>query len=53
VPSALLNRLKHYFLTYKNLPDDPNQNVSIEATYGADEAKEIIKRSVIDYENHF
>jgi inorganic pyrophosphatase len=53
VPPALLTRLKHYFLTYKNLPDDPKQNVSIEATYGSDEAKEIIRRSVADYRQHF
>jgi inorganic pyrophosphatase len=53
VPVALLNRLKHYFLTYKNLPDDPKQNVSIVATYGADEAKEIIRRSVQDYGVHY
>lgn len=53
VPVALLNRLKHYFLTYKNLPDDTKQNVSIEATYGAVEAKEIIQKSVKDYQNHF
>lgn len=53
IPVALLNRLKHYFLTYKNLPDDPKQNVSIVATYGADEAREIIRRSVEDYKNNF
>lgn len=51
VPPGLLNRLKHYFLTYKNLPHENPQKVSIEATFGAVESREIIKRSIEDYEN--
>ena len=50
IPAGLLKRLKHYFLTYKNLPNENPQKVSIEDTFGADEAKEIIKRSVEDYD---
>jgi inorganic pyrophosphatase len=45
----LLNRLKHYFLTYKNLPDDASQKVHISSIYGAAEAKEVIQRSINDY----
>lgn len=51
IPAGQLKRLEHYFLTYKNLPNENPQKVSIEATFGADEAKEIIKRSMADYNN--
>lgn len=47
-PQALLNRLKHYFLTYKNLPDEPIQ-VEIAAVYGQQEALEVIQKSMQDY----
>lgn len=49
---AIINRLKHYFLTYKNLPGN-NQPVQIESVYGSQEAKEVIKKSLIDYKNSF
>jgi inorganic pyrophosphatase len=49
IPAGLLNRLKHYFLTYKNLPDDASQKVQISSIYGAAEAKEVIQRSIYDY----
>jgi inorganic pyrophosphatase len=51
VPAALLNKLRHYFLTYKNLPDDSNKKVQIAATYNAAEAKEVIRRSIADYDS--
>jgi inorganic pyrophosphatase len=51
VPAALLNKLRHYFLTYKNLPDDSNKKVQIAATYSAAEAKEVIRRSIADYDS--
>lgn len=53
VPAGVLNRLKHYFLTYKNLPDDPNKKVFIDAIYGAEEAKEVIRRSIADYNKDY
>ena len=49
-PPDLLNRLKHYFLTYKNLPDGSNANqVTIEGVYGRSEALEVITKSIQDY----
>lgn len=49
---AIINRLKHYFLTYKNLPGNI-QPVQIESVYGSAEAKEVIKKSLTDYKNAF
>ncbi|HWB63683.1 MAG TPA: inorganic diphosphatase, partial [Chitinophagales bacterium] len=51
---AVLNRLKHYFLTYKDMPGSTEKRkVEIAAVYGRDEAYEVIKRSVADYKNRF
>jgi inorganic pyrophosphatase len=53
VPVSIINRLKHYFLTYKEIPDPENrqdQKCVISHTYGAEEAKEVIRRSMLDYQ---
>ena len=47
-PVAIVNRLKHYFLTYKNMPDVENL-CEITDTYNQAEAFEVIKRSWNDY----
>ena len=53
-PDALINRLKHYFLTYKQMPGEtPQKTVEITHVYGKDEAHEIISRSVSDYERYY
>jgi inorganic pyrophosphatase len=49
----LIERLRHYFLTYKDTPDRINSLVQITHTYGASEAHEIIKLSQQDYMNKF
>lgn len=50
-PESYINRLKHYFLTYKNLPGEP---VSCEITdvYGREEAHEVIRRAQADYQTY-
>lgn len=49
VPQALVDRLRHYFLTYKQLPDAPKPPVEIAEIYGREEAFETIKQSFEDY----
>jgi inorganic pyrophosphatase len=51
-PEALINRLKHYFLTYKALPGEPNA-VEISNVYGKEEALEVIRKSMTDYNNTY
>ena len=51
-PSLVLDRLKHYFLTYKDLPGN-KANTEITHTFGIDEAHEVIKRSLEDYNERF
>ena len=53
VPEAMVNRLKHYFLTYKNLPGAEHPTCEITNVYGREEAYEVIARSREDYKNKF
>ena len=52
LPQAEVKRLMHYFLTYKNLPDEPAK-CRIQDVYGADHAKKVIKASQKDYASKF
>jgi len=50
VPPIVVDRLRHYFLTYKQIPKEPTKNIAeITHTYGRDEAFEVIRRSQLDY----
>jgi inorganic pyrophosphatase len=48
-PAPLIDRLRHYFLTYKQAPDRATRVVEIPAVYGREEAHEVIRRSHEDY----
>ena len=48
----VINRLKHYFLTYKDLPGQ-KRDAEITHTYGIEEALEVIQRSMEDYHQKF
>lgn len=51
---SIINRLKHYFLTYKDMPGSIEKRmVEISAVYGREEAYEVIRRSQADYKNRF
>jgi inorganic pyrophosphatase len=52
-PPTLIERLKHYFLTYKQAPDAARTNTEITDVYGREEAYEVIRRSRADYEEKF
>ena len=52
-PATLIDRLKHYFLTYKNMPGQENKAVEITHVYGREEAQEVILRSMKDYAEKF
>ncbi|MBW8359019.1 MAG: inorganic pyrophosphatase [Weeksellaceae bacterium] len=52
LPQAEVKRLMHYFLTYKNLPDEPAK-CRIQEVYGVAHAKEVIEASRRDYANKF
>jgi inorganic pyrophosphatase len=55
VPRPLLDRLEHYFLTYKLAPgvEAGAEDVTVDGFYGRDEAREVITRSAADYRTRF
>lgn len=53
VPMTLIDRLQHYFLTYKQAPGDPKRKVEITSVYGRDEALKVIRASHADYRAKF
>ena len=52
-PDALVDRLKHYFLSYKQLPGDAPRRVEIVDVYDRAEALDVITRSMSDYQKLF
>ena len=54
LPRALVDRLRHYFLTYKQIPGEGAlKQVEIAEIYARDEAHEVIRRSERDYRAAF
>jgi inorganic pyrophosphatase len=53
VPEALVERLKHYFLTYKRPPEAERSAIEITHVYGSGEARDVIERSRDDYRSRF
>jgi inorganic pyrophosphatase len=52
LPEVLVNRLRHYFSTYKMVPGRPSQ-MTIEAVLGREDAFELIRAAMADYEEMF
>ncbi len=58
-PTTLINRLRHYFLTYKDAPSDVpggvgrRRLVEIAALYGREEAHHVIDLALADYLSHY
>ncbi len=49
-PRAMVDRIKHYFLTYKQIPGEGRRKVEIAEVYDRPEALEMIRRSMKDYQ---
>lgn len=49
LPPVMIERLHHYFSTYKIVPNKPHA-VSIESIYGVEHAKAVINASIEDYQ---
>jgi len=53
VPAALIERLKHYFLTYKDIPGKEKHTCEITHIYNREEAHAVIRASMNDYRTDF
>jgi len=52
-PKSLIERLRHYFLTYKDAPGATTRRCELTHIYGAEEARHVIRRAMLDYKRHF
>lgn len=52
LPNVLVERLRHYFLTYKLVPGT-EPKVSIDTVYGREQAEAVIQASMDDYIDEF
>jgi len=52
LPPALLERIEHYFATYKLVPDEPPK-IAVAGRYGYAHAAEVIAASIADYREAF
>ncbi len=52
LPPAMIERMKHYFLTYKLIPGEESK-VSIGDPYGYEHAKVVIQAAVDDYDTEY
>jgi inorganic pyrophosphatase len=52
IPIKAIERLRHYFLTYKDTPGAGHRAAEITHIYGRSEAHEVIRRSQEDYQRH-
>ncbi len=53
VPQGLIERLQHYFLTYKQLPQEQSRRVELTAVYDREVAFQVIARSMDDYRANY
>ncbi len=53
LPPVLIERLRHYFSTYKLIPCQDQNDVFVERIYDTDHAYTVIKASQKDYEEMF
>ncbi len=52
IPSAIVDRLRHYFGTYKTLPGGSNQ-VEVLGVFGSDAALRVVEAALTDYRERF
>ena len=52
LPEVPVERMKHYFSTYKLVPGEESQ-ISIERAYNCDMAIEVVQAVILDYQNEF
>lgn len=52
-PAGVIERLRHYFLAYKQRPGDPAHTVNISEVYGREEAMLVLDAAQRDYDDVF
>ena len=52
LPEVLVERMRHFFSTYKMIPGEENQ-VTLDVAYGRDAALEVVRAALADYDSEF
>ncbi len=52
IPARLIERLQHYFATYKLVPGEASP-VSVQAVYDVDHAEKVVRAAIADYQASF
>ena len=53
LPRPLVDRLRHYFLTYKTIPGDQKSTITVDPVYGRGDAHRILLAAKEDYEEKY
>ena len=53
LPRGVVDRLRHYFLTYKTIPGDAPPAIAVDPVYDAAEARAVITATRVDYDRRF
>ena len=52
-PTTLVDRIQHYFLTYKDMPGAAQKRTELVGTYGAAAAHEVLRAAMADYREEY
>jgi inorganic pyrophosphatase len=52
-PRAVVDRLRHYFLTYTTIPGEEHSTITVDPVYGAATARDILDAARRDYHEQF
>jgi inorganic pyrophosphatase len=53
LPRPVIDRLRHYFLTYKPIPGEASARITVDPVYSARDARMILEAARADYEDVF
>ncbi len=53
LPDILIERLRHYFSTYKLIPGKKDIDVFVDRVFGKEEAEKVINAAILDYKDMF
>lgn len=49
IPPKIVERIQHYFLTYKMSPGEKENKVKVHEVYGVEHARKVVEASIADY----
>ena len=53
LPEVLIERLRHYFGTYKLIPGKSENDLFVDGVFGKEKAEQVIEAAILDYKDMF